>query len=95
MARRHDHAKLLRDARRDGVYEQLLLVQEGRCGICRRSPGDIAEETGKPERRLDIDHDHRTMEIRGLLCRGCNMRLRKGMTTAWLYGAWAYMREHS
>ena len=52
-------------------YEQLFAYQGGRCYICRR-------ETKK---RLAVDHDHRTNEVRGLLCAddewGCNVSLRR------------------
>lgn len=48
-------------------YEELLEFQEGRCYICQRQVHS---------RRLAVDHDHRTGEVRGLLCsdseRGCN-----------------------
>lgn len=48
-------------------YEALLRYQGGRCYICRRKPG---------KKRLAVDHDHRTGEVRGLLCanneNGCN-----------------------
>lgn len=48
-------------------YEELLEFQEGRCYICRRQVHS---------RRLAVDHDHKTGEVRGLLCsdneRGCN-----------------------
>lgn len=48
-------------------YEALLEYQEGRCYICRRKP---------QRKRLAVDHDHRTGEVRGLLCanneNGCN-----------------------
>ena len=57
--------------RRKGIseeeYGRLLTEQNGRCGICRKTP--------RPDRRFDIDHDHATGAIRGLLCQGCNMRL--------------------
>jgi hypothetical protein len=42
----------------------MLTNQGGRCAICRRSFW-----TG---RRMAIDHDHATGQIRGLLCTGCN-----------------------
>lgn len=48
-----------------GPYEQLLAEQGGGCGIC----GE------KSEQRLSVDHDHATGQVRGLLCRGCNMGL--------------------
>jgi hypothetical protein len=47
-----------------GEYEALLAYQGGKCAICRRA-------TGKA-RRLAVDHDHETGEVRGLLCKPCN-----------------------
>lgn len=48
-------------------YEQLLEYQDGCCYICRRTARS---------RRLAVDHDHKSGEVRGLLCsdneRGCN-----------------------
>ena len=84
---------MLRAAHKDGTYETLLAAQDGRCAICRRTPDQIAAETGKPLRRLDIDHDHRTMKVRGLLCRGDNMKLRKGLDADWMRKAAAYLEE--
>lgn len=45
-------------------YDALFVKQNGRCAICRTEPGE--------ERRLAVDHDHRTGEVRGLLCMSCN-----------------------
>lgn len=42
-------------------YERKFAEQKGTCAICKA-----------PHRKLGIDHDHRTGEIRGLLCRKCN-----------------------
>lgn len=47
-----------------GEYDQLLTAQGGTCAICLRA-------TGKA-RRLAVDHDHETGEVRGLLCKPCN-----------------------
>ncbi len=51
-------------------YEQMLIDQNYRCAICRKSPG---------KRRLAVDHNHSLEKtvgmrrsIRGLLCRPCN-----------------------
>lgn len=48
-------------------YERILAHQGGRCYICQRQVRS---------KRLAVDHDHRTGEVRGLLCadseRGCN-----------------------
>lgn len=40
-------------------YNALLRAQDGRCYVCRRRPARV---------RLGVDHDHRTGEVRGLLC---------------------------
>ena len=47
----------------DTVYDKLFTKQRGRCLICRSTTG---------QRRLHIDHNHRTGAIRGLLCGECN-----------------------
>lgn len=53
-------------------YDALLSEQGGGCAICGRK-SDI-DPKGKPQ-LLAVDHDHRTMEIRGLLCREHNVML--------------------
>ena len=45
-------------------YEQMLLEQNGSCYICNKKP--------EGKRALDIDHDHNTCEVRGLLCSNHN-----------------------
>lgn len=47
-----------------GDYERLYDAQGGRCALCRWATGAT--------RRLSVDHDHLTGEVRGLLCRPCN-----------------------
>ena len=47
----------------DELYDRMLLAQGGVCFICRRPP---------KTRRLAVDHDHVTKEVRGLLCFRCN-----------------------
>lgn len=46
-------------------YKEMLANQGGLCAICR----------GKRSYPLDVDHDHKTGKIRGLLCKMCNHRL--------------------
>ncbi len=48
-------------------FARILLDQDGTCAICRRPPSG--------RRMLDIDHDHATREVRGLLCFLCNKGL--------------------
>ena len=44
-------------------YAEMLFLQGGVCKICRRDGGD---------RKLRVDHNHETGEVRGLLCHSCN-----------------------
>jgi Recombination endonuclease VII len=47
-------------------YGVIFRAQGGRCGICRNRPVTA---------RLAVDHDHKTGEVRGLLCSRCNHEL--------------------
>lgn len=53
-----------------GDYQRLYDAQGGVCAICQRATG--------ASRRLSVDHDHKTGEVRGLLCRPCNTMLGHG-----------------
>lgn len=44
-------------------YRAMFAAQDGRCAICARRPR---------RRRLAVDHDHNTGQVRGLLCFTCN-----------------------
>jgi hypothetical protein len=50
------------------TYEKLLEAQSHSCGVCSKHESTFAI-------RLAVDHNHRTGEIRGLLCAYCNHRL--------------------
>lgn len=47
-------------------YNDMLVNQVGVCAICKEKPAD---------RRLSVDHNHKTGKVRGLLCRNCNTAL--------------------
>lgn len=69
------HCVLDKEIRRDwgitcGDYFDIFDLQGGKCALC----GKISE------RRFDVDHDHETGEIRGLLCRKCNRNLSQQIT---------------
>jgi hypothetical protein len=65
-------------------YAALLAAQGGVCAICERQP--------PVGRQLDIDHDHRTGEVRGLVCNSCNQALGLlGEDTFRLMSAAAYL----
>jgi hypothetical protein len=65
-------------------YDELLELQGGVCAICGAKPGT---------RRLHIDHDHKTMELRGLLCHRCNRYLPPWADAHWLQRVYNYL-EH-
>jgi hypothetical protein len=45
-------------------YRAMELAQDGGCAIC--------GEPALPDEWLNVDHDHETGDVRGLLCRACN-----------------------
>lgn len=47
-------------------YLALLSSQEGRCKLCNSVP---------KKRRLQVDHCHKTLKVRGLICNRCNSAL--------------------
>ncbi len=52
-------------------YRRLYVAQKGRCWICRTAKGIHPDDPkGGGSRRLGVDHDHATGEVRGLLCTG-------------------------
>jgi len=46
------------------LYEKMFVLQDNVCAICHKECVS--------RRRLSVDHDHETGEIRGLLCAKCN-----------------------
>ena len=50
-------------------YARILKQQGGKCAICRNTPRTI---------RFAVDHDHKTNEVRGILCKRCNHDLLGG-----------------
>lgn len=48
-------------------FESKVAEQRGVCAICKQT--NIVNGV---ERRLCVDHDHKTGQVRGLLCRWCN-----------------------
>jgi hypothetical protein len=69
-----------------GDYEAMLVIQGGRCAICREEP--------KPGRHLAVDHRHGDGLTRGLLCWLCNKALQAFRDdVARLRAAAAYLEE--
>lgn len=67
-------------------YDTLLKHQRNRCGACKRHESLF-------QRRLAVDHCHKTKTIRGLLCNYCNHRVIGRHTLEWLEGAVDYLRD--
>ena len=68
----------------DEEYEVMLAKQGGRCAICNNPP---------KVRRLNVDHDHKLMKVRGLLCHRCNRVLPSWVTPDWLERAKLYIEK--
>lgn len=49
-------------------FDSLYQIQGGSCAICKRHQLDLG-------RTLHVDHDHKTGQIRGLLCDICNGKM--------------------
>ena len=73
--RRKDHPEIYRDTAykyKYGIsidnYKKLLVEQNNCCAICKISQKDI-------NYHLVVDHCHVSSNVRGLLCRNCNLAL--------------------
>jgi Recombination endonuclease VII len=70
----------------DLEYAAILAAQGGHCALCLSTP---------KSRRLHVDHNHATGEVRGLLCHRCNRALPTWVTRAWLWNAVLYLDDDS
>ena len=52
------------------AFEELFKSQKGKCAICGVSEVTISESIYE---KLNVDHDHNTGRVRGLLCPNCNL----------------------
>lgn len=52
------------------TYDTYYSEQQGRCAICKQS--ETAKTPSGSIRKLCVDHNHETHEVRGLLCHACN-----------------------
>lgn len=74
-------------------YNLLLERQNWSCGVCGRHQRLFKQ-------RLAVDHDHKTGEVRGLLCTYCNRRIisrhRRELGASLLQAAFEYLtRDYS
>lgn len=50
-------------------YDKLLKKQKGKCALCR------TKNPGGPHKIFVVDHNHKTGDVRGLLCNNCNTNI--------------------
>lgn len=75
------------------MYEQMLAEQGGACAICKTTDAGIHNGSGKVK-AFDVDHDHKTGVVRGLLCNRCNRGIGMlGDDTRTLLNAHAYLSK--
>ena len=53
-----------------GVYRAMWIGQHGECAVCGNP--ETATQGGRVK-RLAVDHNHQTGEVRALLCSNCNV----------------------
>lgn len=69
-------------------YDAIFEAQGGACRICAKTPEQLGDD-------LVVDHDHATGQVRGLLCRRCNIGLGHFEDSCALLGAATdYLDEH-
>ncbi len=74
-------------------YNKMFEVQGGRCAICKK-PEIKRNNKGTDIRMLAVDHDHKTNNVRGLLCDKCNLLLgHANDNTTILLNAAIYLEE--
>lgn len=67
------------------IYYEMLENQGHRCAIC----------NAKSERRaMNIDHNHESGKVRGLLCDGCNLSLGHLERNEWVEKAKQYLTKY-
>ena len=52
-------------------YDKMLALQDNKCAICNSS----VPSEGRDSTYFNVDHDHSTGKVRGLLCTKCNVGL--------------------
>lgn len=57
----------------DEDYETYLARADGLCEVCGRPEASVSRNGNR--HKLALDHDHATMQFRGMLCRACNTAL--------------------
>jgi len=88
--RRRKENPIHKKARESMDYDALFAKQEGKCAICKK-PWNPLTKAGAKARRMHRDHNHSTLQPRGLLCQNCNRHLKDKFDTEWYRAAWEYL----
>ena len=68
-------------------YERMFAEQDGRCAICSKPQSAL-------KKRLGVDHNHETGQIRGLLCGICNSIIIRSLESTLLAKAQKYLETY-
>ncbi len=68
-------------------YQEMFVAQKGCCAMC-------GKHQSQQTRRLAVDHNHETGQIRALLCLMCNIRLSYIEDREWLLKATEYLKKY-
>ena len=88
--RRRKENPIHKKARESMDYDALFAAQDGKCAICKK-PWNPLTKAGAKARRMHRDHNHTTLQPRGLLCQNCNRHLKDKFDTEWYRAAWEYL----
>jgi len=68
-------------------YQALFIQHDYQCAICGKQSGDGSRT------KLYVDHDHKTGQVRALLCNWCNSHLGFVENKSWMEPFEAYLRK--
>lgn len=92
----HDERRRYQLGKRYGItpeqYDEMLADQSGVCAICCGLPD---RSNGSGPKRLVVDHNHDTGEVRGLLCWSCNVKLHALEDIPFFRAASQYLIDHN
>lgn len=69
-------------------YNKMFEKQQGCCAICGKHQSEL-------DNRLNVDHNHLTNKIRGLLCFSCNNKLKYIEDIKFVLKAEEYLNEYN
>lgn len=90
-----EYTKRIKVSKKD--YDEMFAEQKGLCKLCNQieTSKSTRNESTKTNKRLGIDHCHKTDKIRGLLCHHCNAMLGHAHDDiARLQSAIDYLKKH-